>query len=966
MANLVSPGVSVSVIDESFYVGNAPGTVPLIFISTKENKTTPDGSGIASGTLKENAGKMYTISSQRELLQTFGLPDFNSVGGTAQNGNVLNEYGLLAAHSFLSLSNRAYVVRADIDTAGLEPRTTPPSSDPVNLTYWADLNELSVGLFRRLNPGDAWEQAEVTILEDTIEAGDVEPSSGFKNGDIILAADPDGFFRFFIRVVAGQSATWEPVQGVAQPHTQVPDVNQSADVFWLKTTTPNNGIDLDVKFFDSSLGRFVDAGTVIFETDTDSYYDRFPANEVPVGTLAAFTGIDSPNLAFELAWHNGQSTTVFTTTTAVESALDTNGLIINGFDVPTPAAGDTDAVVQAINNTGIPNIVASNVSGFLRITNTAGRDINISEASAITGLEPAVYSNFINTSVAAPAYSATFAQPVGGPLDQDYWYDPSFKVDIMVNKVFSLIPAQDASDYDGTGTNGTFASGVQYTGGDLITLTNGAVIEVLSSNVSGQVVTFTVQSSGTPVEAGATLSQVSTTASGVGFSLTVGEANIQETGGGQWRDFENAVFVQPDEPESPAVGDLWVDTLDLANYPVIYRCTATGPVVWTKINNADQTTPSGIVFADARVNPDSSLDADAPDPQLYPGGVLLWNTRYSSRNVKQWVENYTFEDQLIGDRWVSISGNNLDGSLVTGRAAVRKVVAEKLSMVMSTSEELRAENLFFNLIAAPGFPELAEEMVALNIDRRETAFVVADTPFDLEPTSSALQAWADEQTVSSENIAYYYPSGLTTNLDGSEVVVPASHMVLRTFAFSDQVSYPWFAPAGFQRGRVNNANAVGYVSSEDEFVPVSLGTGQRDVLYLNNINPITTFPGRGIVVLGQKTRFPLDSALDRVNVARLINYIRFQAERISEPFLFEPNDTQTRNAVKESYETFLSELVTLRGVFDFLVVCDETNNTPARIDRNELWIDIAISPAKAVEFIYIPIRVRNTGADLTL
>lgn len=966
MANLVSPGISVSVIDESFYVGSPQGTVPLIFITTKENKTTPDGSGIATGTLKENAEKLFLVSSQRELIQTFGLPDFNSVGGTAQNGNVLNEYGLLAAHSFLGLSNRAYVIRADIDTAELTPRTLPPSSDPVNLTYWVDLNELSTGLFRRFNVGESWQPAEVTIIEGSVNAGDVQPSSGFKSGDIILAADGDGFFRFFIRVVIGQNATWEPVQGVAQPHTQIPSVNLPTDTYWLKTTSPNSGVDLTVRFFDASLGRFVDAGNVVFESDTDSYYDRFPANQVRVGTLAAFTDIDSPNLAFELAWHNGRSTTVFTTETSIETTLSSNGLVINGFDVPTVAAGTTDSVVQAINNVGIPNIVASNADGRLRITNTVGRDINISVATSVSGLEEGVFSNFINTSVAAPAYAASFSQPVGGPLDGDLWYDPSFKVDILINQVFSLIPAQTEENYTGSGTEGTFSVGFQYVAGDLITLTNGAVVEVVTSNPSGQVQTFTILSSGTPVEAGTTLTQLTTTSitGGTAFSLTVGEANIQLSGGGQWRNFEGALFVQPDEPTSASVGDLWVDTLDTVNYPVIYRWVGGE---WVLINTADQTTPDGIVFADARVEPSAAIDGDAPDPLLYPGDMLLWNTRYSSRNVKQWREEYRFQGQLIGDRWVSISGTNQDGSLVTGRGAVRKVVAERIGSVIASSEELRAENLFYNLITAPGFPELSDEMISLNIDRRETAFVIGDTPFDLEPSSTALQEWSNQLTVSSENIAFYYPSSaLSTNLDGSEVVVPASHMVLRTFAFNDQVAYPWFAPAGFQRGRVNNAVAVGYVDREDEFVPLSLGGGQRDVLYINRINPITTFPGRGIVVLGQKTRYPLDSALDRVNVARLINYIRFQAERIAEPFLFEPNDTQTRNAVKERYETFLSELVTLRGLFDFLVVCDESNNTPARIDRNELWIDIAISPAKAVEFIYIPIRVRNTGADLTL
>jgi phage tail sheath protein FI len=86
---------------------------------------------------------------------------------------------------------------------------------------------------------------------------------------------------------------------------------------------------------------------------------------------------------------------------------------------------------------------------------------------------------------------------------------------------------------------------------------------------------------------------------------------------------------------------------------------------------------------------------------------------------------------------------------------------------------------------------------------------------------------------------------------------------------------------------------------------------------------------------------------------------------LAAPFLFEPNDSTTRKAVKDAFDRFLSELITLRGLYDFLVVCDLSNNTPARIDRNELWIDIAIQPVKAVEFIYIPIRIKNTGSNLS-
>ena len=114
-------------------------------------------------------------------------------------------------------------------------------------------------------------------------------------------------------------------------------------------------------------------------------------------------------------------------------------------------------------------------------------------------------------------------------------------------------------------------------------------------------------------------------------------------------------------------------------------------------------------------------------------------------------------------------------------------------------------------------------------------------------------------------------------------------------------------------------------------------------------------------VFGQKTRQLTASALDRVNVARLVAFVRLNLDKIARPFIFEPNDELTRNEIKQAVESFLLELVGQRALFDFLVVCDDTNNTPTRIDRNELYVDIAIEPVKSVEFIYIPLRIKNTG-----
>jgi hypothetical protein len=127
------------------------------------------------------------------------------------------------------------------------------------------------------------------------------------------------------------------------------------------------------------------------------------------------------------------------------------------------------------------------------------------------------------------------------------------------------------------------------------------------------------------------------------------------------------------------------------------------------------------------------------------------------------------------------------------------------------------------------------------------------------------------------------------------------------------------------------------------------------------INPITTLTGVGLIAYGQRTRSSTTTALDRINVSRLVCYLRRQLDVLARPFLFEPNDDQTRREIKAAAESLMLELVGQRALNDFIVVCDETNNTPARIDRSELYMDIAIEPIKAVEFIYIPLRIKNTG-----
>lgn len=301
-----------------------------------------------------------------------------------------------------------------------------------------------------------------------------------------------------------------------------------------------------------------------------------------------------------------------------------------------------------------------------------------------------------------------------------------------------------------------------------------------------------------------------------------------------------------------------------------------------------------------------------------------------------------------------------------------EVVAALSEEINNPANGIRAENLEYNVLVTPGFPELADEMLRLSADMLEEVFVIGETPFDKPPTGpNGINNWARTPArATSPNIAYAYPHGLSTNIDGRVVLTTASATMLRVFAFNDSEADLWWAPAGTRRGRCEHLTTIGYVSGAlggpTTFTEEFLDLGTRDELYEfpKNLNPITFIPGRGILVMGQKTTSPVSSALDRINVSRLVKYIKRELRKAMFAFLFEPNDRLTRTDAKYTVDGFLSSLMSRRGLYDFASVCDETNNTPDRIDRNELWIDVAIKPVKAVEFIYIPIRILNTGADL--
>lgn len=930
MATLVSPGVSVSVVDESFYAPAGTGSVPLIVIATAQDKSTPDGSGTAAYATAATAGKVQLITSQRDLITNYGNPIFKTSGGTPLHGHELNEYGLMAAYSFLGIANRAYVLRANIDLDQLSARATAPSSNPANGAYWLDTANTVWGLKRW--SGTAWvrQTVKVPAASDMNTPTSLKPAFG-KDGEFAAVyfnnlGDTASTIALHQKIAGVWykigTAGWDNASGrdfQLSRHTNLPSTKSGGGALvegdiTLQVNSPNNGTSISVSIYNALSGQFT-SEPIEQRVFSASVY-AILGNTLSEGDLWADFIEDDATIV--LRRHNGNSSLVATSSAALsDTEISLTGhsgsvsfsITVNeGTAVAVELSSDADSdgnasvddIVADINSalssanatvSFTSTVLASNVNGRIRVADTAGRDILFS-AGNVAGFGPAnlnLIADVAYTNFEPLSYEASSTAIVGAIANGALWFDnviSTDNLDILVN---------DSSNGWET-----------YTGD----------IQVAASE---------------PIK-------------------------------------------QSDGTSTLSNGDLWIDSGDLENFPDIYKWNSTSSA-WVLVDNTDQVTSDGIVFADFRPRAatlSTVMDADAPRPINFPAGILGWNKRASGGNVKEYRDVYVVSGNDIGPKFVDFSGNKSDGSPFMLRKAQRAAVVRLLQSAVASSEEARNETNRFNLLAAPGYPELIDELISLNVDRKETAFIIADAPLRLSASASATQNWSTNSSNAVENgedglvsssafVGVYYPHALTTNLDGTNVLQPASHIALRTLAFNDQVAFPWFAPAGFQRGLVSNATSVGFLDArQGEFVPVSLSEGQRDSLYINKINPIGNFPGRGLAVFGQKTLNPVTSALDRVNVARLVVFIRERLDDIMKPFLFEPNDEVTRQNAKVIVDRFLGQLVTQRGLFDFITVCDTTNNTPARIDRNELHIDVAIQPVKAVEFIYIPIRIQNT------
>ena len=259
-----------------------------------------------------------------------------------------------------------------------------------------------------------------------------------------------------------------------------------------------------------------------------------------------------------------------------------------------------------------------------------------------------------------------------------------------------------------------------------------------------------------------------------------------------------------------------------------------------------------------------------------------------------------------------------------------------------------------NLLSLPGLINSihgerlsqAETMV----EDRGDCFLISD-PIKYGSGITAAQAQAEAED-SSYNAMYWPWLQIADNDLGQNIWVPATTLIPGVYAFNDMVAAPWFAPAGLNRGGLE---AV--IQAERKLTQTN-----RDDLYESNINPIATFPNSGVVVFGQKTLQKKSSALDRINVRRLLIAAKKFVASSSKFLVFEQNTTATRNRFLSIVNPYFEDIQQRQGLYAFKVVMDETNNTPDVVDRNQLVGQIFLQPAKTAEFIIIDFNVLPTGA----
>jgi phage tail sheath protein FI len=394
---------------------------------------------------------------------------------------------------------------------------------------------------------------------------------------------------------------------------------------------------------------------------------------------------------------------------------------------------------------------------------------------------------------------------------------------------------------------------------------------------------------------------------------------------------------------------------DNTNNPIVLE-------TWTGLS-LDPFSPNYV----ARVLGDQDQNYNVTNNQIEVSGSYFNQSRYVRVSSVNTPTPYYFDNtgvaksQFTSSIPVNSSGSFTGGvGTVAGGARFYETINASNTQGLTGSDYNNMINLLsnqdeykFNILFAPGlynsgYTSQCTSMINNTQTRGDSLFVL-----DLVPYNTAIgTVTAQANSRNTSYAASYWPwVQMIDPATGKNVWVPASTVMAGVFAFNDTVAEPWFAPAGINRGGLQVIRA-------EQKLPQS----SRDTLYTNKVNPIATFPGTGTVVYGQKTLQTQASALDRVNVRRLLIALKNYISQVANTLVFEQNTIATRNAFLSQVNPYLESVQQKQGLYAFRVIMNETNNTADVIDRNELIGQIYIQPTRTAEFIYLDFNILPTGA----
>lgn len=1021
----------IDIIDESAYGAGSGVIIPLYVFATEQDKVIDEETGeIAMGTTKPLANELLVVTSRKNVAETFGKPKFTEINGTVQQGDELNEVGLYGLYDAMGNASVGYALRADIDLKQLKHSSTEPVAKVADRTLWFDALNTSFGLFRangNVRPSLAWDTIETILYPTENDLDDnKKPLSTFGNsGDVavvldgvhqriyenisqewVLIGSEEWVAKYPSQAMGKKGGTYLTaskisVQGVEvllsgttiddavkaintklsassvkdvvavnsnetliirksdnklelkeldnnkafetlgfkvidknvvvetatltfSKHSQTPSGTFVGSI-WLKTTEPNNGAKYILKEYDKTNDFWASSIMPIY----GSYLTA--EAELNISSKTVIVKYDDETAQTKLMKPRNQEYNVFEST--VDNPVLTTGEVFiistvskSGEVVSAPITCTTSSIADLkafIASRKLPNVVVElTEKNHLRFISTTGKTIklenHVGKPLEKIGLENAEYSNWEEAEVLCQVF-----EPISTPEEGTLWFNEDFNVDIMVN------------------------NGQEW----------------------------------------------------VGYSNYYENATIQ---------------LGNSEPSSCKDYDLWVKTSS-DNFPEIYRYIGGE---WELVDNTDQTTALGVVFADARENAGPSyngskhkefstdrkdmLISDYVDPYCvnplnYPEEILLFNTLYSTNNVKKLSNEYkkavkdfgtTFK---VGEskefatpgtsknpkttRWSSATGNSTDGSGLFGRKAQRKVIVDAMAQAINSNEDIRSKEYDFFFACCPGYPELDNELTMLNTDKSDMFMIVTDTPKTLQPTGTAITNWgANRNNATSHGEAgrvvrstymtrQYPPMGLTSNIDGAEIAVPTSIVKMKNLLTTPR----GLTAAGTQYGQVTNVSSVGYITSENEYSSVSIReNGLGEIIVGQSMNPIMYQRNTGLLLWGENTENNGTTSLSDEHAVLTLLRLKRELDEACLPFFFKPNIESVRNDFDATLTSILSDYVKRNELYDFTLVTDRSVNTNERIERGELWADIAIDITKFIKQIYLPIRIVKTGSLSTV